>query len=166
MEKIITDEKKIEQILSRGIEEVIIKKHLKKRMLKGEKLRIKFGIDPTGSFLHLGHAVVLRKLRDFQSLGHQVIFLIGDFTAKIGDPTGRSSERKPLTGEEIKRNMQTYQEQASKILDMEKVEVRYNSEWLEKLDLKDVITLTSKITYAQMAQRASFKERIKKDVDL
>ncbi len=166
MEKIVTDEKKIEQVLSRGVEEVIVKEHLKRRMLKGEKLRVKLGIDPTGSFLHLGHAVVLKKLKEFQNLGHQVIFLIGDFTAKIGDPTGRASERKPLMEEEIKKNMQTYQNQASKILNMKKVEVRYNSEWLGKLNLKDTIMLTSKITYAQMAQRASFKERIKKDIDL
>ena len=166
MEKIVTDEKKIEQVLSRGVEEVIVKEHLKRRMLKGEKLRVKLGIDPTGSFLHLGHAIVLKKLKEFQNLGHQVIFLIGDFTAKIGDPTGRASERKPLTEEEIKKNMQTYQNQASKILNMKKVEVRYNSEWLGKLSLRDTITLTSKITYAQMAQRASFKERIKKDIDL
>jgi len=166
MVKVIKDEKKIDELLTRGVEEVIVKDSLRKKMLSGKKLRVKLGIDPTGSFLHLGHAVVLKKLRDFQELGHQVIFLIGDFTAKIGDPTGRTSGRKPMTEKEIKANMENYQVQAGKVLDMSKVEVRYNSEWLAKLNLKDTILLTSKITYAQMAQRASFKERIKKDVDL
>ena len=166
MSKIVTDEKKINEVLERGVDEVIVKENLKKRMMAGEKLRIKLGIDPTGSVLHLGHAVVLKKLRDFQKLGHQVIFLIGDFTARIGDPTGRSSARKPMTDEEIKSNMEDYKEQAGGIIDLENVEVRYNSEWLAELDLKDLILLTSKITYAQMAQRADFKDRIKKDIDL
>ncbi len=168
MENMKTNTKKedIERVLNRGVEEVIVEKNLRERLLKGDKLRIKLGIDPTGSFLHLGHAVVLKKLKDFQDLGHQVIFLIGDFTAKIGDPTGRSAERKPMTKDEIKKNMESYQEQAGKILDMEKVEVRYNSEWLAKLDLKETIILMSKITYSQMAQRSDFKERIKKDIDL
>ncbi|MDZ7611362.1 MAG: tyrosine--tRNA ligase [Candidatus Moranbacteria bacterium] len=162
----MTDEKLIEKTLERGVEEVIVKKNLKKRMLNGEKLRIKLGIDPTGSVLHLGHAVVLKKLRDFQELGHQVVFLIGDFTAKIGDPTGRASARKPMTDEEIKSNMEDYKRQAGLILDLSKVEIRYNSEWLSKMDFKDLVELTSKITYSQMAQRSDFKERIKKDVDL
>jgi len=166
MSKIITDEKRIDEILERGAVDVLVKKHLKEKMLSGKQLKIKMGIDPTGSFLHLGHAVILRKLKNFQELGHQVIFLIGDFTAKIGDPTGRSSERKPLTEEEIKDNMRNYKKQAGKILDMNRVSVRYNSEWLGELTLKDTIMLTSKITYAQMAQRKSFKNRIKKDIDL
>ncbi|MFA6393563.1 MAG: tyrosine--tRNA ligase [Patescibacteria group bacterium] len=162
----LTNQEKIKEVLSRGVEEVIVKENLEKRMLAGEKLRIKLGIDPTGSVLHLGHAVVLNKLKDFQDLGHVIIFLIGDFTARIGDPTGRSEARKPLTDKEIKSNMKSYQEQAGKIINMKKVEVRHNSEWLAKLDLKELIILTSKITYAQMAQRADFKERIKKDQDL
>jgi tyrosyl-tRNA synthetase len=166
MTKVITDEKLIDELLERGAEEVIVKDNLKKRMLAGECLRIKLGIDPTGSVLHLGHAVVLRKLKEFQDLGHQVIFLIGDFTARIGDPTGRSITRKPMTDEEIEKNMKSYQEQAGIILDMNKVEVRYNSEWLAKMSLQDVIMMASKITYAQMAQRADFKKRIKDDVDL
>ncbi|MCX6761817.1 MAG: tyrosine--tRNA ligase [Candidatus Moranbacteria bacterium] len=166
MPKIITDEKLIDKLLSRGAEEVIVKEELRKKLLSGRKLRIKLGIDPTGSVLHLGHAVVIRKLKEFQDLGHQVIFLIGDFTARIGDPTGRVSARVPMTDADIENNMKNYQEQAGMILDMKKVEVRYNSEWLAKLDLKDLIMLTSKITYAQMAQRADFKERIKKDMDL
>lgn len=166
MSKIITDKEKINEVLTRGMEEAIVKENLEKRMLVGKPLRIKLGIDPTGSVLHLGHAVVLRKLKGFQDLGHQVIFLIGDFTARIGDPTGRSATRKPLTDKEINDNMKSYQEQASLILDMKKVEVRYNSEWLDKLDFKELILLSSKVTYAQVSQRADFKERIKNDQDL
>ena len=148
------------------MEEVLVKENLKKKLLSGKKLRIKFGIDPTGSVLHLGHAVVLRKLKEFQDLGHQIIFLIGDFTARIGDPTGRSSARKPMTDSEIEQNMKTYQTQAGLVLDMNRVDVRYNSEWLGKMDLAGLIGLASKVTYAQMAQRADFKDRIKNDVDL
>lgn len=166
MTKVITDEKLVNELLERGIAEVIVKDNLKKRMLTGDCLRIKLGIDPTGSVLHLGHAVVLKKLREFQDLGHQVIFLIGDFTAKIGDPTGRSETRKLMTDEEIKENMQSYQEQAGIILDMDKVEVRYNSEWLANMSFQEVMKMASKITYAQMAQRADFKHRIKEDIDI
>lgn len=153
-------------LLNRGTAEVIVRENLEERLKKGDRLRIKLGIDPTGSVLHIGHAVVLRKLRQFQDLGHTVIFLIGDFTARIGDPTGRSTERPPLSDEAIQENMRGYIAQASLILDMDKVEVRYNSEWLGKLDFKDLIVLTSKVTYAQVAQRADFKERIQNDVDL
>jgi tyrosyl-tRNA synthetase len=166
MDKVITDEKLIDELLTREVAEVIIKEKLTEKMLSGKKLRIKLGIDPTGSVLHLGHAVVLRKLRQFQDLGHKVIFLIGDFTAKIGDPTGRSISRKPMTEEEIVNNMQDYVNQAGKILDINKIELRHNSEWLAKLDFKELIMLASKVTYAQVAQRADFKERIKNDVDL
>ena len=166
MSKIITDKNKIEEVLTRGVEEVLVRDSLKKKLLSGEKLRIKFGIDPTGSVLHLGHAVVLRKLKEFQDLGHQVIFLIGDFTARIGDPTGRSSERKSLTDKEIKDNMKTYVKQAGLLLDMKKIAVRHNSAWLSKLSFQKLIELTSKVTYAQVAQRADFKERIKNDINL
>ncbi len=166
MAKVITDKNKIDELLARGVEEILVKENLGKRLMSGKKLRIKFGIDPTGSVLHLGHAVILRKLKEFQDLGHQIIFLIGDFTARIGDPTGRASARKPITDKEIKNNMKNYARQAGLILDMVKVEVRYNSEWLGKLGLSEVINLTSKVTYAQVAQRADFKNRIKKDVDL
>ena len=164
--KTITDKNKIDEVLSRGVEEVIVKENLEKRLESGKKLRIKLGIDPTGSVLHLGHAIVLRKLRDFQNLGHQVIFLIGDFTARIGDPSGRSAARKPMTDKEIEINMKSYAKQAGLILEMKKVEIRYNSEWLEKLNFEKLIMLASKVTYAQMAQRADFKERIKNDQDL
>lgn len=166
MSKINTDKQAIEEVLTRGVAEVIIKDELAAKMASGRRLRIKLGIDPTGSLLHLGHAVALRKLRDFQNLGHQVIFLIGDFTARIGDPTGRSVERKPLSDQEIKSNLKDYIKQAALILDMKKVEVRHNSEWLEKLDFTDLIKLTSKVTYAQVSQRADFKKRIQAGTDL
>lgn len=156
----------IASLLHRGTAEVIVLKNLERKLRQGKKLRIKLGIDPTGSVLHIGHAVVLRKMRQFQDLGHQVIFLIGDFTARIGDPSGRNVQRKPMTDAEIEANMRHYIEQASLILDRKKLEVRYNSEWLAKLDFKDLIFLTSKVTYAQVAQRADFKKRIKNDVDL
>ncbi len=162
----IIDKNRINEVLARGVEEVIVKEELEKKMASGKKLRVKFGIDPTGSVLHLGHTVPLRKLREFQDLGHQVILLIGDFTARIGDPTGRASARKPMTDKEIKDNMKSYTKQVGMILDMKKVEVRYNSEWLAKLSFKDLILLTSKVTYAQVSQRADFKERIKNDMDL
>ena len=166
MAKVIIDREKIKEVLERGVEEVIVKENLEKKMLSGKQLRIKLGIDPTGSVLHLGHAVVLRKLKGFQDLGHQVIFLIGDFTAKIGDPTGRSMERKPMTDKEIKNNMKDYIKQAGLVLNMGKVEIRHNSEWLAKLNFQEVIMLTSKVTYAQVAQRADFKKRIKDDIDV
>ena len=132
---------KINELLTRGVEKVIVREHLGKRLLKGEKLRLKFGIDPTGSVLHLGHMVVLRKLREFQKLGHTVIFLIGDFTARIGDPTGRTAARPPMTDEQITKNMRHYEKQASKVLDIEKTEVRYNSEWLNAMSMKNLIVL-------------------------
>ncbi len=166
MAKIITDENKIEELLTRGVDEVLVKESLKKKLLSGKKLRIKFGIDPTGSALHLGHAVILRKLKEFQDLGHQVIFLIGDFTARVGDPTGRSTERKILSDKDIKENMKSYAKQAGLLLNMKKVEVKYNSKWLSRLNFKELIELTSKVTYAQIAHRADFKERIKNDIDL
>ena len=166
MPKTITDNNKIKELLTRGVEEVLIKEDLEKKLLSGRSLRIKFGIDPTGSVLHLGHAVVLRKLKEFQDLGHQIIFLIGDFTARIGDPTGRVSARKIMEDKEINENMKTYIKQASIILNMSKVEIRYNSKWLGKLNFEELIKLTSKVTFAQVAQRADFKARIKNDVDL
>ncbi|MFA5842386.1 MAG: tyrosine--tRNA ligase [Candidatus Gracilibacteria bacterium] len=154
------------ELLSRGTVDVIVREDLEKKLRSKKKMRIKFGIDPTGSVLHIGHAVVLRKLRQFQDLGHTVIFLIGDFTAKIGDPTGRSVQRPSMTDEQIQQNMKDYIRQAGLVLDMDKVEVRYNSEWLGKLNFKDLIVLSSKVTYAQIAQRADFKQRIQNDIDL
>ncbi|MBI4272540.1 tyrosine--tRNA ligase [Candidatus Uhrbacteria bacterium] len=148
--------------LTRGVEEVIIKKDLEKKLRSGKKLRIKFGIDPTGSLLHLGHAVVLMKLKEFQDKGHTIIFLIGDFTARIGDPSGRNKLRSPLSEEEIKENMKSYLTQASTIIDTKKVELRYNSEWYEKMDIRELIKISSLTSVTQILHRAEFKERVKK----
>jgi len=157
---------KIEQLLNRGVDEVINKKHLEKRLKSGEKLRVKFGIDPTAPELHLGHSIPLRKLKQFQDLGHKVIFLIGDFTAKIGDPSGRMERRKPLSEKQIKNNMKDYVKQTSKVLDIKKVEIRYNSEWYKKKKADFLMDLTSRFTYARVIERDDFKRRIKEDIDV
>jgi len=161
-----TDPKKIEEVLTRGVKEVINKAHLEKKLKSGDKLRIKFGIDPTSADLHLGHSVPLRKLKQFQELGHQVIFLIGDFTAKIGDPSARLDKRRPLTEREIKRNMRDYIKQAAKILNMKKVEIRLNSEWYGKKGAAFLMDLASRFTYARLIERDEFKKRIERDIDI
>lgn len=156
----------LEEILTTGVDEIINKKHMEERLKRGEKLRIKYGIDPTSPDLHLGHSVVFRKLRQFQELGHKVIFLIGDFTATIGDPSGRTEARKLLTKQQIKKNMKDYVSQAAKVLDMKKVEIRYNSEWYEKRGIQFLLQLTSLFTYARVIERDDFKRRIKEDIDV
>jgi len=166
MSKIITNQEAIDKVLNRGAVEVMVKESLRAKLASGRQLRVKLGIDPTGSLLHLGHAVVLRKLKDFQDLGHQIIFLIGDFTAKIGDPSGRSIERQPLTDGQIKKNLKDYVKQAGLILDIKKVEIRYNSEWLSKIKLDKLLEIAGQVTYTQLAHRADFKERIQKQLDL
>lgn len=153
-------------LLERGVADVIVKADLQKKLNSKKKLRIKFGIDPTGSDLHIGHGVVLRKLRQFQDRGDQAILLIGDYTARIGDPTGKSETRKVLTEAEIKKNMAHYIEQASKILDLKKLEIRYNSEWFKKMSMAEILGLTAKKTVAQMLQREDFKNRMKNDQDI
>ncbi len=144
-----------------GTAQVVPLADLKKKLESGKKLKIKLGMDPTAPDLHLGHAVVLSKMKDFQDLGHEVIFLIGDFTSRIGDPSGRSKTRPSLSDEEIKRNMKTYFEQVGKILDPKKVTVRYNAEWLSKLSMADLIKLASKVTVARLTERDDFQKRLK-----
>jgi tyrosyl-tRNA synthetase len=161
-----TNSQKIEEILTRGVEEAIVKEDLRKKLLSGKKIRLYFGVDPTGSLLHLGHAVALWKLKDFQELGHEVILLIGDFTAKIGDPSGRDAARKILTDKEIKQNFKDYKKQASKILDFSKVKIKYNSTWLSKLKFADILKLTSNFTVQQMLQRDMFDRRIKENLPI
>lgn len=153
-----TDEAKL-SVLLRGIEEVLVKEELIERLKSGKKLRIKAGFDPTAPDLHLGHTVLINKLRQFQDLGHQVIFLIGDFTGRIGDPSGKSATRKPLTEEEVQANAKTYEEQIFKILDKEKTEVRFNSEWMAKKSASDLIHLSAKYTVARMLERDDFSKR-------
>ena len=151
--------------LRRGCAEIISEEDLLQRLELSQRekrpLRIKLGLDPTAPHIHLGFAVVLRKLRQFQDLGHQVVLLIGDFTARVGDPSGRSETRKVLTPEEIESNAATYREQFSLILDPEKTEVRFNSEWLMPMSFADVLGLTSKYTVAQLLERDDFTKRFK-----
>jgi tyrosyl-tRNA synthetase len=147
------------QMLVDGCSQVHTPAELTDRIKRGRPLRIKFGIDPTGSELHLGHAVTLHKMQQFVELGHDVTLLIGDATALIGDPTGRNDSRPPLTREMIAENMKTYIEQAGKVLDLERITVRYNSEWLAKLDYADMIRLMAQTTVAQMLGREDFRNR-------
>ncbi len=154
-----TDSKKIEEILTRGVDEIFEKDSLLKKLQSGKQLRIKFGIDPTGPKIHIGRAVPFWKLRDFQNLGHKIVLIIGDFTATIGDASDKQSMRKPLTEKEIKENMEDYEKQIGKILDINKVEVRYNSEWFDKMKVKDFVSLQMLFTAQQTIQRRNFKER-------
>ncbi|HQZ88242.1 MAG TPA: tyrosine--tRNA ligase [Gammaproteobacteria bacterium] len=151
----------VEQLdsVQRGAEEILVKEELVELIKTGKPLRIKAGFDPTAPDIHLGHTVLLNKLRQFQDFGHHILFLIGDFTAMIGDPTGRNVTRKPLSRDEIVQNANTYQEQAFKILDRQKTEVRFNSEWLDKLGSKGLIELSAKYTVARMLERDDFKTR-------
>ena len=163
-------EKLVEQInlLKRGTVEIFTEQELAEKLKAGRQLRIKLGLDPTSPDIHLGHTVVLRKMRQFQDLGHKAVLIIGDYTARIGDPTGQNATRPMLAGEQIEKNAKTYFEQAGKILDTsgEKLEVRYNSEWLEKMTLMELIQLAAKKTIAQMLQRDSFKLRLDKGIDV
>lgn len=152
--------------LKRGSAEIISEVDLLERLKEGRPLRVKLGLDPTAPHIHLGFAVVLRKLRQFQDLGHQVILLIGDFTARVGDPTGRSETRKVLTPEQIAANAETYKEQFAKILDPEKTEVRFNSEWLMKMNFADVVALASLTTVARTLERDDFEKRHKEGVPI
>ncbi|MFC5862470.1 tyrosine--tRNA ligase [Acidicapsa dinghuensis] len=150
-------------LLEKGAAEIIrvadLRERLEESRKTGRPMRVKAGFDPTAPDLHLGHTVLMRKLRHFQQLGHQVIFLVGDFTSLIGDPTGRNVTRKPLTREQIEANAKTYQEQVFKILDRAKTEVRFNSEWLDKLGFEGTIRLTANFTVSQMLERDEFHKR-------
>ena len=148
-------------LLKRGTEEILLEEELVKKLESGRKLRIKAGFDPTAPDLHLGHSVLLTKMRQFQDLGHQIIFLIGDFTGRIGDPTGKNVTRKPLTEEDVLANAQTYQEQVFKILDPNKTEVRFNSEWFSQITASKMIELAAQSTVARMLERDDFDKRYK-----
>jgi len=146
-------------IIRRGVAELIVEAEMRKKLETGRVLRIKLGLDPTAPDLHLGHTVVLNKMRQLQDLGHQVIFLIGDFTSMIGDPSGRNATRPPLTREQIQENAKTYFAQASLVLDAEKTEIRYNSEWCDPLGAAGIIQLASRWTVARMLERDDFTKR-------
>ena len=153
--------KKAIELISRGAEEVLIEEELKKKLDSGKRLNIKAGFDPTAPDLHLGHTVLINKLRQFQTLGHQIIFLIGDFTGIIGDPSGKSATRPPLSAEEVKENANTYQEQIFKILDPDLTKVVFNSSWMNKMNAADLIRLASHHTVARMLERDDFDKRYK-----
>jgi tyrosyl-tRNA synthetase len=149
--------------LTRGAAQVISEAELARKLRANRPLRVKLGVDPTSADLHLGHTIILRKLRDFQELGHQAVLIIGDFTALIGDPSGRSATRPTITREEVDRNAATYREQAFKILDQSKTEIVYNGSWLGKLSFEDVIRLNGNVTLQQLLQREDFRDRIKNE---
>jgi tyrosyl-tRNA synthetase len=149
------------QTIRRGAEELIVEAELVKKLASGRKLRIKLGLDPTAPDLHLGHTVVINKLRDFQQLGHQVQFLIGDFTGMIGDPTGKNQTRPPLSREEILANAKTYREQAFKILDPDRTQILFNSEWSNQLGAEGMVKLAARYTVARLLERDDFSKRLK-----
>ena len=149
------------EILKRGVEEIIPEKGLEKKLNKNKPLIIKAGFDPTAPDLHLGHTVLINKLKQFQDLGHQIVFLIGDFTGMIGDPSGVSETRPILTVEQLKKNSETYQEQIFKILDKKKTKIEFNSTWFKKMTSAELINLSSKMTVARMLERDDFSKRYK-----
>jgi len=154
------------ELLTRSVSEVIDKKHLEQQLAAGKKLRVKLGIDPTGSQLHIGHAVVLQILRRFQDLGHSAVLIIGDTTALIGDPSGKNETRPPLTAQDIKENFATYERQALKILDKDRLEVRWQSEWFKNFNLVDVIREASKLSAGWITSHETFRGRLKAGLPL
>ena len=160
---------KIEEVLTRGVAEILPTKEGLAKLMSEKKITLYQGFDPTGAQLHIGHAVGFRKLAQFQALGHKVIFLIGDFTGMIGDPSGKSTERKVLTREEVLENAKTYKEQAGRILKFDgenPVEIKYNSEWLGKMSAIEFLQLSHNLTYTQVVERDMFQERLKKRQDV
>ena len=161
-----TTENIYENLLTRSVVEVVIESELKQRIQNGESLRIKMGFDPSAPDIHLGHAVGLRKLREFQELGHIVVLIVGDWTAQIGDPSGRSEIRPMISEEQVHENAKTYMDQFFKIVDKEKTEVRWQSEWFSDFRLKDIINLTSRFTVAQFLAREDFSNRFKSQLPI
>jgi len=158
------------EIIKRGTVEIISEDELRTKLEKGirekKPLIVKAGFDPTAPDIHLGHVVLLRKLRQFQDLGHKVIFLIGDFTGRIGDPSGRTEIRKQLSREEVLENAATYKKQISKVLDVNKIKIVFNSDWFEKMSVLDILNLTTHVTVSQMLAREDFKKRLSKNEDI
>ncbi|MBU2524197.1 tyrosine--tRNA ligase [Patescibacteria group bacterium] len=159
----MASDQKINELLNRGTVEVIVREDLEQKLKSGKKLKVKLGIDPSGSDLHIGHMVVIRKLKEFQDLGHEIILLFGNFTGQIGDPTDKKETRKAKTQEELEKNAEKYLEQVKPVLDIDKIQVRWNADWLKDLNFSDIIKLSSNFTVAQMLERDMFQERIKKD---
>lgn len=162
----MTDIEKNLNEIKRGAVDVLLEDELRERLREGKPLRVKLGFDPTAPDIHLGHTVLLNKLRQFQQLGHQILFLVGDFTAMIGDPSGKNATRPPLTRDQVMANAQTYQEQVFKILDSHKTRIMYNSEWSEKLGAQGLIRLASTHTVARMLEREDFNNRYSNNIPI
>lgn len=156
----------LDEILTRGVTGVTVKENLLKKLQSGKKLRIKLGIDPTGPSIHLGRAIPLRKLRDFQKMGHKAVLVVGDFTALIGDPSDKLEKRPMLTKESVKENMKAYKKIIGKILDIKKTEFVYNSKWLAKLKFGEIVELAEAFSVSQMIERRNFKDRIEKGLEI
>ena len=161
-QKIDTDPAKVERLLTRGVTEVINREHLRAALLSGKQLRVKLGFDPTGAKIHIGRAIILRKLREFQDLGHKVVFIVGDFTAKIGDPSDKLDKRPQLTDKQIQENIKNYKEQVGKIIDVRKAEFVFNSKWLAELKMADLLELQHVFSVNQMLARRNFADRLEK----
>lgn len=164
--KVNNDKKAVEEVLKRGVAEVVVEKDLRKKLLSGKRLRIKHGVDPTSKDLHLGYAVVYEKLRQLQEMGHQIIFLIGSFTGRFGDPTDKGKARDLRKKEEVLAMAKNYIKQLSKILDIDQVEIRYNGEWYDKFTAEDLLKLMSKFTVARMLERDMFQKRMKDEREI
>lgn len=160
--KLKENEEKINELLTRGVEEIFVRENLERELKSGKKLRIKFGIDPTGPKIHLGRAIPLRKLKAFQDLGHQIVLIVGDFTAQIGDPSDKLEKRPMLTRELIKENLKNYKKIIGKIIDVDKTEFVFNSKWLSKIGFQEISELAESFSVQQMSNRRNFKERLDK----
>lgn len=161
-QKISTNETNIKDVLTRGVEDVFIKENLEKKLKSGKQLRVKLGFDPTGPKIHIGRAIPLRKLKAFQDLGHKVVFIVGDFTAHIGDPSDKLSKRPMLTTKDIQQNLKEYKSQVGKIIDLTKAEFHFNSTWLSKITFEKIVELAECFSVQQMSSRRNFKERMER----
>lgn len=164
--KVDTNSEKIKHLLEHGVEEIFVKESLEKKLKSGTELRVKLGFDPTSPYLHIGRAIVLWKLREFQDLGHKVVFIAGDFTALVGDPSDKLSKRPMLTAKQVKENLKTYKEQVGKIIDLKKAEFHFNSKWLKKLNFNDVAELAECFSVQQMLHRRNFTDRLEKKEEI
>lgn len=162
-QKVTTDENAVNELLTRGVENIVPRELAAKKLRSGERLRVYWGIDPTGTHIHLGHTLSLRKMKAFSDLGHEVILVIGSFTAMIGDPTGRDAARAPLTKEQVEENFKDYKRQAQKVLDFSKISIRRNGDWLAPLTFSDIVKLASNFTVQQMLKRDMFQRRLQDD---
>ena len=158
--------KRVDEFLTRGVEDVFVLEDLRQKLLSGKKLRIKLGIDPTSPHIHIGRAIILRKLRDLQGMGHHMMFLVGDFTARIGDASDKLQKRPMLSEKDIKANMKNYISQAGKIIDLKRAEICYNSKWLKSLKFADVCDLAETFTVQQMIERRNFADRLKQGQEI